>query len=632
MSISQIILTEFAWILLWWLFCMWTGTACLTLLGQRFDDKLFRAPNSELSLFFSMVTGICLQIIVLILLGLLNLLSVTPVLLVFTVLAFASRRVYLNCRPGHWGAGALTPVTREGLLTALPLLMLILAWMVRPLGPAIDHDEVSYHLPYARFYIQNGGLAVNEYLRFPLHTHNFNMLYVLALLRESVSMTHLIHASAGFITLLGVHGIGRLWFGRTVALLSVLLLLSVGMMQQGFGNAFVDLGLVLFVTAAMFALVMWQESRSPAWLICAAMFLGTAMGTKYMGMLFTVPLGLWVLWTDRKPSTLIRFTLVTSAFGLFWYVRSWLISGNPVHPFLAEIFGYFIWSESDLANSWMDLKRQGVEHTVANFFSLPQLLFTRAEEFNGRSGFFGAVLGGFYLGLLYWRQMPATLRPMAIIALAYLVFWFNSSQVLRYLLPVIPVMVITGVFALFESGKVIKSGLQHTKFRLRGPDPASVPILMLTLASIFLGYHFGRDLDETPLTQEDQKAYLTRNTTGYELFMAAAADPRIGAGPVLHLHHEGSLFHFPGLAVGDWVGLFAYTKYMEINEHGSWQLLPAPRLREKLMEQNIRGVVFHQDGTGMFYPTDLGAYERNFEFVFKNQYGMVMIPRKVLTD
>lgn len=628
MSISQILLTEICWIVTWWLFCFLTGAATLTLLGQYLGEQNFQAPNQELSLFFSMVTGLLVQIIFLILIAQLSLLSTPVVIVGFVALLFASRKVYRSCGPVFWGAGMFMPVSRQGLMIALPLLMLVLAWSVRPLGPAVAHDEVSYHLPYARFYIQNGGLAVNEFLRFPLHTHNFNMLYVLGLMRESVSMTHLIHASAGFITLLGVHGIGRLWFGHTGALISVALLLSVGMVQQGFGNAFVDLGLMLFVTAAMFALAMWQTSRKFAWLVCTAAFLGAAMGTKYMGILFTVPLALWVFWFSRKFSVVLRFTLLTCAFGLFWYLRSWLISGNPVHPFLSDIFGYYIWSASDLENSWLDLKRQGVENSFVNFFRLPELLFSRADEFNGHSGFLGALVGGFYLGLLYWRKMPAILQPMAAISLAYLVFWFNSSQVLRYLLPVVPVMALTSVLALLETGKFIRDRLRKAGFRLQQVDEASTALFMLTFTSIFLGYQFGKDLGSVAITADDQKSYLTRNTTGYELFMAAAADQRIGAGPIMQFHHEGSLFHFPGLAVGDWVGRYAYTRFMEINAQGTWQLLPAAALREKLLELNMRGVVFQQDGSGMFYPSDLGAFERNFEFVFKNNYGMVMVPRK----
>ena len=66
---------------------------------------------------------------------------------------------------------------------------------------------------------------------------------------------------------------------------------------------------------------------------------------------------------------------------------------------------------------------------------------------------------------------------------------------------------------------------------------------------------------------------------------------------------------------------------MEINDKGRWQLHEPRRMAEMMRERDIRGVVFHKDAEGMFYPPDIGAYERVFETVFDNRFGTVMAPR-----
>lgn len=619
--------TEYAWIITWWLFCLLTGSAVLTRLKLRHAQKPMSAPNREIGLFFCMTTGLGLQIILLVALALAGLLSTTPTLIALLTLAVISYRIHRNAGTESTLSTIFAPVTSNSLLYALPLLFLICAWLVKPLAPGMGHDEISYHLPYARFYLQNGGLAVNEYLRYPLHTHNFNMLYTLALMRDSVSMAHLMHASAGFITMLGVYGYARLWLGIPGAFVAVCLLLTVGVLPEAFGSAFVDLGLMLFVSAAMFALVLWQSGREKAWLILSAAFLGMAFGTKYLGLLFALPLGAWVLWVDRKPGAWLRFVLLTGIFGLFWYIRSWIISGNPVHPFLGELFGYYIWTQSDLLGQWQELQSHGVAHTLLNFFSMPNLLFTRADEFNGYAGLFGILVGGFYLGLLFWRQMPAAMRPMALVSLVYFVFWFNSSQVLRYLLPIAPVMALIAGLAVTESGKNLLNWWHRLKPGFTGPPPEFFMIILVAVSAVYCGVRFRGDLETISITPVQKDIYLRKYKEGYELFRAASEDPRIGAGPLMQFHLEGSVFYFPGMLVGDWTGTFAYTKFMDINEKGLWQLPAAEKLAIMLKQSGIRGVAFHNDTTGMFYPQDLGDYDRFFEEVYKNGFGLVMVPR-----
>ncbi|MBK9615390.1 MAG: hypothetical protein IPO35_07645 [Uliginosibacterium sp.] len=116
---------------------------------------------------------------------------------------------------------------------------------VRSLYPPLAWDEVSYHLPYAKAWAENGGLIVVPSLRFPLFPLNFNLLYTLGFLYKSDIFSHFVHALAGVVTAFGVYGYALSICGRPAALLSsgFYIYLVYGL----FGGAYIDLGLSMFV-------------------------------------------------------------------------------------------------------------------------------------------------------------------------------------------------------------------------------------------------------------------------------------------------------------------------------------------------------------------------------------------------
>ncbi len=643
MGIAEIILREYAWILLWWLNGILVGVAALVFIQRHTDRQIAGNLPSELPMklplnlpldlplellvFFSFTTGLVIQIAILIALASINLLYSQAVIIAFAlVLAVAIwvifKGVDLKERPGwiRW------PSAKQ-YLEVLPVILLIGAWALKPLGPAMEHDELSYHLPYARFYLEQAGLAVNEYLRFPLHTHNFNMLFTLALMRDSVPMTHLMHASAGFATLLAVHGVARRQYGSIAAFLAVLLCLGWGELTRSFGNAYVDLGLMLFVVASAFALMEWDRLRINNWLILAGVFAGAAIGTKYFGLIFAAMLALWVLWSSRSLRKFVIFCAVSAVVGAFWYVRSWLISGNPLHPFLGEVFGFYIWSKEHLLGQMSELKSHGVERTVVNLLRLPELFYASRTVFHGYIRLDWLLLALFYSAVLLSWRFPRSWRPLVGLSAAFLVFWFCSAQILRYLLPVVPLMALAASAALIEVARLCYRPKRSPPLQwLHTLNHLKLPVI-IALSIYYGAQHWRVDLFHVPISAESQHRFLTENNSGYELFRAAAADPRIKEGPLLQLNHAGSIFFFPGLIYGDWNGPHAWLQYLYHDAEGNLRVIPPERMAASLQESGIRGVVFSFDPDERFFPQNRADYDQYFDLVFENRFGFVMVPK-----
>ena len=65
---------------------------------------------------------------------------------------------------------------------------------------------------------------------------------------------------------------------------------------------------------------------------------GTAIGTKYFGLPLVGILGLWLLIIRRDWKASLAFGLTALAVGGAWYLRSFVISGDPIHPVGGHIF------------------------------------------------------------------------------------------------------------------------------------------------------------------------------------------------------------------------------------------------------------------------------------------------------
>ncbi|MDD0840989.1 hypothetical protein PSQ40_20600 [Curvibacter sp. HBC61] len=306
----------------------------------------------------------------------------------------------------------------------LALGLLVPTW-VAPLSPPFEWDEMMYHLPHARQWVENGRLSVNEWLRYPWFPYNYNLLYAAGLILRGDQFTHLLHALAGWLTTLMVYRLGLRHAGPLTALGGTAI--WVGMNLWFFSNAYVDLGVALFVTGAGAACLLWLEDPKAGrgWLLVSAFLMGVAVGAKYQSLFF-LPLYLAVLlWRDRRPATLALATAVLLLPSLYWYVRNAVLTGDPFSPLGGQVFGFHDWNARDHWLQFQDLKR------VANWpeFPLWPLLLTPL--------------------LRPWRSGLAWACAAAFSAYA-LVSWYVTSHYDRYLVPSMPVLALLSAWTCVE--------------------------------------------------------------------------------------------------------------------------------------------------------------------------------------
>ena len=195
-----------------------------------------------------------------------------------------------------------------------------------------EQDSLAYHLPIAQrlaqgqlspwdegiglgFYPAIGEIILALFLLLHLPLNLFNLLswtLLFLVIRYTALTLNLSNSTA------------------TIAAVSVCLLNSVLRLLP---TQTIDIYLALFYTLSLH-LALKPARRTSDFAKLGATF-GLLVGTKYSGPLFALPL-LAVLIPKSAPKLHLKqiaaFLVPFTLFGLSWYVRNWIITGNPIYP------------------------------------------------------------------------------------------------------------------------------------------------------------------------------------------------------------------------------------------------------------------------------------------------------------
>lgn len=397
-----------------------------------------RHEASDHRFFFPYVLGtgcVILLTFVLLLLGLMNVVAVFIMLL-----------------PGLYCAVKQWPNHRNTINIYYVLLLAVIISEFLPafayvLRPEVAADSLSYHLPYAKFLAQNQSLAVNEFLRYPLNTLNFNLLYVIAYLVDGEILARMFHGMAALAVAIGLVEWGVKTNRALAGVFASFIWLSTVIVTKLLSSAYIDLGLAMFVFAAALPfLLIKKEQDDIDWQI-SAIFLGLAVGTKYLGLMYVPLFAAWFWVISKNPRYVAYYVLVSLLVGSPWYLYNVWVSGNPVHPFLQNLFGYWLWTAEDLRRQGDDLLiKHGVDRTWLELIKLPYHF--AEDKYIKHGGISGLMIWGLVISPL--MLLVKTYRWLACFVLINVVLWFFTSQILRYLLPVFPLIAILAAVSILQ--------------------------------------------------------------------------------------------------------------------------------------------------------------------------------------
>ena len=516
--------------------------------------------NGCLKWFFALCLGILVNIAMLFALGMAGYLSKPAVLAVAlaAVVAALPRLHWQFHAPPHSPIPSVTPSSNPNspdpglkatrIATWVALALLFFLSVVVAFHPPGHWDDTMYQLPLARGYVQHQAIVLNEYLRFPLFPQNVNLLFALGLMFGGDVLAQAFSSLPIFVMGLGLIGVSiRLLASPNVGILAAAGLFMIGPIKRTLGYAYIDNGLGMFCWAAIVAMMLWskedQARRSWHWVILAGLMAGGAAGSKYFGVVLAAILGAYLLLARRDWKACLVYGCSVLAAGCWWYVRSFVISGDPIHPAGGGLFGYYLWDAGDLLLQTQEQAMHGASHN-------PLYIWAALKDAHV------TVWALALLGLLL-SKVPKPIRVLQAVFVAYFLFWFYVTQVWRYLAPVYAVATFLSCYTLYRW-----YAWASRFFKRIHPDAARAKALTAALLTVLLAV-YAVDRFQAYKGQMENWDSILEQDPGYRLFQAANAHiPELGP-KLVQLGFEYDVYFFNGTVIGDWFGPGRYRNLLD---------------------------------------------------------------------
>lgn len=481
----------------------------------------------------------------------------------------------------------------EGGLLFLAALCLFLAFS-GVLAPEIAGDSLCYHLNLPKRFLQAGKIYAPAYdinAGFPLL---MEMLYTLGLSLHGVTLAKFYHLLTGVLGALALAVFAGKAFPRRYGLWAAVIFFTTPGILNQLGTTYIDAALACYVFLAVASCLRgFEESESPAWFVLCGIFFAFALGIKFLALVFLAGLCIMVLFETlhRKRgvrTAVLRLTCLgipAVLFSGFWYLRSFLIWGNPVYPYFYQIF------RSGDPSIVYEL---GLPKTFLWLLRAPWIMTMAPQRFEG----FGDQLGPAYLAFIPLVLLAKDQKhrlPVFLWCLVSFVLWFYLGQSLRFFFPVLPVL---GLLMASGFGACEKGG-RLTSIILRGLVLGTV-----ILHTGFAAFHFRREL-KLLFRQTQVEDYLKATERTYEI--ARWTNANLPSSSKILAVDEIHLFYFDPMIVRDIAfarvsryekipdtdGLFAFlrkegfTHILDVKESGAgetWRSMAPNRLPRLLAE------------------------------------------------
>jgi len=497
------------------------------------------------------------------------------------------------------------------MISVLLTLLVISPVFLLPLYPPTAFDSTMYHLAYSKLYVQSGRIVFTPYLRCPVSPQTNEMLFTLAMLLYDGVAAQLIQFLMMGVLTVGLIAFGRRHFSQKTGIWAGAIFLSNPMVLWLGASAYIDIGLALFVTIAIYSIFNWIQLKEERWLILGALFFGFSTGSKYSALFFLVLFSLVIVTIgikNRKYRPIFLFVIIAVGVALPWYFRNWYYTGNPVFPFFGQIFGYGLWSPQDLQGQLQDLMQaHGMGRSLQSFLFLPWNLAFHQPKFQMEAPYSQIYL--FALPFLFLSLRRSKIRQSFIIIFLYTLFWFSSAQILRYLIPIIPLLSLTTAASIESCLEWLLVG--KVKWIKKGVVTFAIVILFFAPGWLYAVYKVNKE-GYPPYTNRKQEIYLTRKLPTFPAYQYL--NQTRGRDYSLYaLFDENMAYFADGIFMGDWFGPGRFEKI-----YGKFSNLEALHRELQLLGANY--FLIRRDRVKVDMPREDDFLQSHFKQVYENAH------------
>lgn len=389
-------------------------------------------------------------------------------------------------------------------------------------APLSDGRAAAGVMALAKEYARAGSLGFTENAPDSGAPHLMRTLHALVWSGSGERAATLLSWSAGLLACMGVFLAGRRTAGPRAGAAAAAVFASMPVFYDQASTASLEMGSALFAAAAFLVFLAWTEHREPAQALAAGLLAGAAWGCSHACAPLAALLPLVMVFSGRPEhpedeGTLARSVCLVLAGGLAgaapFLARTWLVTGDPVYPYLQALFPGR--TDGHLPVAWLaadpEAARRGL--SPAGLLRYPWDVLMRPALHGGWSESPGGLLAALALPGLLFGGRRARLAAVLAASGGALLWWFDRGS-----LPVLAWCAPAAVLA--------------------GAGAASMPALRrATAAALVAGCLFGLGLqgarlwDQLPVLagRETREAYLARRVPRFPLWQAV--DAKMSAAP-----------------------------------------------------------------------------------------------------
>ena len=342
------------------------------------------------------------------------------------------RWLTLVCRQFLFGGNRLL-ITLSCALTAAVLFSMAACFF-----PETANDALCYQLNLAKIFVWRKATLPEP---FDLNSYTplfMNLLYGAGLMADSVVLSKLFHWWTGILLVACTSELIKTYTSqKTLAAAFGLSLFLTPTVLREMSTTYVDVAAGFFIFLGFILLLDTIRSGRTSGFIIAGLFVGFAVGVKVLVLLAGVPAALAICMTLRKFGRRFFFR-AGLAFGAgfllgagYWFLRNFVLTGNPVYPYLGNLFGGVTF---DYVGHFQEM---GPPKSLTAFLLLPWNMTFLPEDFDR----------GYWIGPLYLVFLPlfiagmirdARVRLLGIMGMLYTALWYVFFHNARFLVPVYP--------------------------------------------------------------------------------------------------------------------------------------------------------------------------------------------------
>ncbi len=407
------------------------------------------------------------------------------------------------------------------------------------LTPPISRDAIIHHLAIPKLWLEHGGFYEIPWADFSYYPMNINLLYLIPLYFNNDIIPKFIHFAFGLGTGLLVYYYIKNRLGKNWGLLGFLVFFTTPAIVRLSTTAYIDLGMVFFVTAGILAYTRWRDGnyKDTKWLALSAICMGLAAGSKYNALIAWLFVNLMMVFyysrdTKKEFPALgygAAFFAITILVVSPWFIKNYILTGNPTYPLFNSFFKalYHIGDGSSgpamiAKNNWTANVFQRRE--IAFGESFIEILFIPIRMFfqgkDASSQYFDGVLNPILIIMIPFVFLTKDLNRDKVFFLFFSVFflfiaYFLTVIRIRYILPVVPFLAILSVIGV--KNIVEWTGKKSKQVRRAGLIGISgVTIICIAFNFLYLKNYFNEIAPVKYIfNQETKDEFLSRNIESY---------------------------------------------------------------------------------------------------------------------